>query len=136
MRRSFVGMLFVVVACSSSSTAPQSSGNNSTGNVPNTGGGQGTPTTLQVSIQEYSFSPNDITVKVGQLIQWTNDGTISHTVTSGSFGSGQLSPATGGGGYYGGSAGGTYSNSFSTPGTYNYHCANHPQMTGTITVTN
>jgi plastocyanin len=31
--------------------------------------------------------------------------------------------------------GGTYSFTFTTPGTYSYHCAIHPFMKGTIIVT-
>ena len=32
-------------------------------------------------------------------------------------------------------SGGTYSVAFDKPGTYRYHCAIHPNMVGTITVT-
>ena len=39
-----------------------------------------------------------------------------------------------GGGYGMPTAGGSYAVSFPTAGTYTYHCANHAQMTGTVTV--
>ena len=54
-----------------------------------------------------------------------NDDTNTHTVMSDdgtSFNSGDLT------------AGASYSYQFQTVGTYNYHCALHPEMKGTITV--
>ncbi len=97
-----------------------------------------------VTIQDYSFSPAALPVKVGTTVQWTNNGPSPHTTTSdlGTWDSGQLSAPTSGGGYGGGSAGGTYRYTFTAAGTYGYHCANHPPslpqyagFTGTITVT-
>ena len=54
--------------------------------------------------------------------------------------SGTLGAPSGGGGYGGGKAGGSYQFTFNTPGTYNYHCkfhppATYPAFTGSITVT-
>ena len=44
------------------------------------------------------------------------------TADDGSFDSGNLAP------------GATFSQSFSTPGTFTYHCNIHSSMTGTVTV--
>ena len=95
-----------------------------------------------VTIQDFSFSPAAVTVKVGTTVKWSNNGPSAHTVTSniGTWDSGQLSGPTSGGGYGGGSAGATYQYTFTAAGTYAYHCSNHPpsvypSFTGTITVT-
>jgi plastocyanin len=57
-------------------------------------------------------------------VKWTNNDAIAHTVTSntGAFDSGNMA------------AGATYSYTFSTAGTYNYHCTYHSGMTGTVMV--
>ena len=134
MNPRLVGLLaLVTVACGGGSTAPQS---NSPGQPSNPGGGTPSASNVAVSITEYSFGPSDITIAKGSMVTWTNDGTLAHTVTATGFGSGQLAPPAGGAGGYGMSSGQTYAMSFATPGTYSYHCSNHPQMTGTITVTN
>jgi len=95
-----------------------------------------------VTIQDFSFAPSTMTIKVGTRVTWTNAGPSAHTATSdGSvWDSGTLGAPSGGGGYGGGTAGGTYQFTFNTAGTYNYHCklhppASYPGFTGTITVT-
>jgi plastocyanin len=94
-----------------------------------------------VSITEYQFSPDTLTVKAGSTVTWTNHGTVDHSVVSDSgtavtFSSGTLAPAMGGGAYGGGTGPGGYGLTFHTAGTYPYHCAFHPaQMHGTIVVT-
>ena len=109
-------------------------------------GGGGTPPTpgpssAVVSIADYSFTPDTVTVKVGTTVTWTNVGGVAHTSTAdgGAWDSGQLaSPTSGGGGHGGGggSAGGTYTTTFGATGTFTYHCANHPTtMKGAVVVT-
>lgn len=90
-----------------------------------------------VTIVDGSFSPAAVTVTVNSAVRWSNNGSLAHTVTDdgGAFGSGQLASPTQGGGYGGGSAGEAYAHTFSTAGTFTYHCANHPTMTGSVTVT-
>jgi plastocyanin len=87
-----------------------------------------TPTTAassgnSVSIKNFSFSPKSLTVKVGTKITWTNNDSITHTVTAdqGAFDSTLVS-------------GNTFSFTFTNPGTYAYHCSIHPSMTATIIV--
>ncbi len=119
------------VACSSSSTSPIGGGG---------GGGGGGGNVVGVTIQDFSFSSSMLTIKAGTTIKWTNNGPSSHTATSdnGVWDSGTLAPP--GGGYGGGGA--SYQFTFTTPGTYSYHCKIHPPtiptyagFTGTITVT-
>ena len=119
-------------------------GGGSRGGYPTAGGtnttATNTPTPGNVVIADYSFTPDTVTVKVGALVTWTNDGSYAHTVTadSGGFDSGQLDAASGGGGGYGGggTTAGSYSTMFGTAGTYPYHCANHPTlMKGVVIVT-
>lgn len=79
-----------------------------------------------VSIAGFAFSPASVTINPGESVTWThNDGTTPHTVTSntGAFDSGSLT------------GGGTFQQTFSTPGTFAYHCAIHPSMQGTVVVT-
>jgi len=84
-----------------------------------------TPQAVSVAISNFTFSPGQITVKAGSKVTWTNSDSVAHTVTSnnGAFNSGTLNP------------GSSYSFTFNTPGTYNYHCAIHPNMTATVVVT-
>jgi plastocyanin len=82
-----------------------------------------TPTS--VVIKDFAFSPPDLTVAAGETVTWTNDDATGHTVSSTdrAFTSSELDQ------------GGTYEFKFTAPGTFNYICAIHPEMTGTITVT-
>lgn len=82
--------------------------------------------TADVRIFDYDFRPRELSIEAGQTVVWTNTATRAHTATSndGAFDSGRLESS------------GTYSYTFTTPGTYSYRCTIHPGlMTGTITVT-
>ena len=82
--------------------------------------------TNQVNIANFGFAPGTVMVKPGTTVTWTQQDKDQHTVTAddGSFGS---SPLT---------TGQTFTHTFTTPGTYHYHCAIHPFMHGTVVVTN
>jgi len=77
-----------------------------------------------VAIADFSFSPQSVTITVGGTVTWTNSGPATHTATgnAGEFDSGNIGN------------GGNFSHTFSTKGTFSYHCAIHPSMTGTVTV--
>jgi plastocyanin len=77
-----------------------------------------------ISIEGFSFKPNSLTIKKGQVVIWTNNDSVNHTVTAkdGSF----TSPAL--------KKGETFSYTFNTPGTFNYSCSIHPSMSGTVIV--
>ena len=76
--------------------------------------------------QQYAFSPATLRIGPGTRLTWTNRSSVGHTVTPDSpsefTGSAFISP------------GSTFSVTFSQAGTYPYHCAIHPFMTGTIMV--
>jgi plastocyanin len=90
-----------------------------------------------VTIAEYSFTADTVTIPAGEAVRWANAGTVAHTVTSdsGAFASGQL--AQPGMDPYGGmTAGATYQRSFAKAGKFPYHCSNHPTlMKGVVIVT-
>lgn len=77
-----------------------------------------------VSIVDFAFSPADLTISEGDMVTWTNNGNFTHTSTSdgGVWNSGDLTN------------GQSFTFTFSSAGTYPYHCFYHPSMTGTITV--
>jgi beta-lactam-binding protein with PASTA domain len=82
------------------------------------------PVSTQVTIADFSFTPDTLTVNAGDTVTWVNNGPSDHTVVAddGTFQSPNLS------------TGQTYSNTFSTAGTFSYHCGIHASMTGTIVV--
>lgn len=80
-----------------------------------------------VAIQNFAFSPETITVKVGTKVTWTNKDSAAHTVT----GDSKDGPASGTLGQ-----GASYSFTFTKAGTFSYECAIHPNMKGTVIVTN
>ncbi len=90
----------------------------------NGGDGASTGKTYTVNIQNFAFSPAEITIKKGDTVKWTNLDSVSHTVTSdnGKFDSGLLSQNA------------SWSRTFSEAGTFEYHCTPHPYMTAKIIV--
>jgi amicyanin len=83
--------------------------------------------TNSVTIQDFAFSPKNITVKVGTSVTWTNQDSVKHNVASDDEG-GPDGPLL--------AKGETYSYTFKKVGTFDYHCAPHPYMKATVTVTN
>src|SRR6187401_3599156 len=55
-------------------------------------GGGGSPTTVNVDMDKFAFSPAEVTIPAGSTIIWTNKEAPPHTATdkAGSFDSGQL----------------------------------------------
>ena len=80
-----------------------------------------------VVIQNYAFAPATLTIAAGTTVTWTNMDTAPHTVTV-SSGPVLFSSPTLQKGY-------SYTYTFTTPGTYSYYCAVHPQMTAKVVVT-
>jgi plastocyanin len=89
------------------------------------GGGTALAADQAVAISGFSYSPASVTVSVGDTVTWTNSDAQAHTATADDA-SWDTGPIAG--------SGGTDSVTFATAGTFPYHCAIHPQMTGTVTV--
>ena len=82
-----------------------------------------TPTaTNAVTISNFSFQPQGITVAAGTEVTWTNSDSTDHTIIGTGFDSGNLSK------------GGIFKHTFNTAGTFDYHCSIHPTMTGKVIV--
>lgn len=78
---------------------------------------------VAVKIGNFTFGPQELKVKSGTTVTWTNEDDIPHTVVSvNNFRSKALDSDE------------KFSFTFATPGTYKYFCSLHPHMTGTIVV--
>jgi plastocyanin len=76
---------------------------------------------VNVSIKNFTFSPQPVEAKVGEVVVWKNDDSAPHSATmdDGSCDTGTIS------------AGSSAMLVFTAPGTYTYHCKVHPsQMKG------
>jgi len=75
-------------------------------------------------IEDNYFAPTDALVEPGTTLAWVNHGQEPHTVTAddGQFDSGVLNP------------GDTFLTTVKESGKLTYHCALHPEITGSITV--
>ena len=82
-------------------------------------------TTTAVSIDNFTFTPQKLTVKAGTTVTWTNKDDIPHGIaaTANAFNRSKALDTDD-----------SYSFTFTTPGTYQYFCYIHPHMTGTIVV--
>jgi LPXTG-motif cell wall-anchored protein len=79
---------------------------------------------MTVSIQDFFFDPDQLSVAPGTTVTWVNEGQAPHTTTAddGTWDSGTLQP------------GEDFSFTFDQPGTYTYHCSIHPDMTASVKV--
>lgn len=71
-----------------------------------------------------AYSPNPITVSVGTTVSWLNNDSTTHTAAAngGAFASPGVAPNS------------RFNFTFTSAGTFPYHCTIHPNMVGTITV--
>jgi plastocyanin len=129
-RAAFVSAIVVTVGVSiaaivaAATSGDDSSSSPSATDTPAAAGAPAAGDQPAVAIANFAFVPEPITVKVGQSVTWTNRDPFAHSVkaTDGSFGSNDLDP------------GATFSETFSTPGTYTYVCGIHSSMHGTVVV--
>jgi len=76
-----------------------------------------------VTIEDMAFAPETLAVEAGDTVTWVwNDGAIDHDAAGDDFKSEVKSE-------------GSFTHTFDEPGTYDYACSLHPNMTGTIEVT-
>lgn len=83
---------------------------------------------VEAKISGFAFLPDNITVKKGSTVTWTNEDSVQHNVVSDSDSSksGLDGPLL--------AKGKSFSFTFDEVGEYKYHCQPHPNMTGTVTV--
>ena len=88
-----------------------------------------TAPTSVVRLDIKEFTHRDVTISVGETVQWTNRDVVPHTTSSGTpdastdvWDSDRLD------------GGQSFSFTFSEAGTFNYLCNIHPGMTATVTV--
>lgn len=91
---------------------------------------QGPARSNTVTIQDYTFTPQTITVDKGEIVRWENRDTVPHRIMF-TDATGQdvdigyetfLTPHQ------------SYSRKFIAAGTYPYYCKIHPEMKGTVIV--
>ena len=79
-----------------------------------------------VKIDNFNFSPKELTVSVGTTVTWQNADDVPHTATSKddpqTFDSGAIDTDE------------KYSFTFKKAGKYAYYCKVHPHMTGVVIV--
>ena len=85
----------------------------------------GAPGEVHLSIDNFVFKPDAITVRAGTTIVWENDDDIAHTVvaTDGAFRSAALDTED------------KFSFTFAQAGTFEYFCSLQPRMKGQVVVT-
>ena len=112
-----IAVIILGVVITSGCTQNQQQGPQNTTNTKNT-------SYSTVTIQNFTFTPNTLTVKAGTNVTWTNQDSAVHDVTSdsGEFSSPDLNKDD------------KYTYNFTKPGEYSYYCDEHPSMKGKVIV--
>ena len=123
-RGAYTALVFAVAlglawSCGGDSTSNGPTGTTTTGTTKDTT----TSTSNAISVNDDFFAPASTAVAVGTTVTWTFMGAVPHNVT---FDDGVRSADQ---------VDGTFSRTFSTAGTFHYHCTIHGlAMSGTVTV--
>jgi len=84
------------------------------------------PAAVTVDIDDMAFSPENVTVRVGDTVTWNFADSVPHSVQGvGDKAMGINSPIL---------TSGEWSYTFTVPGEFRYLCPLHPEMRGTVTV--
>jgi plastocyanin len=85
----------------------------------------GAPPPVEVSSDNFTFSPAEITIAPGTTVRWVNHDDIPHTVVEAgkAFRSKVLDTDD------------SFSMTFTSSGSFAYFCSLHPHMTGKVIVT-
>ncbi len=75
-----------------------------------------------ITIQNFSFSPDTLTVKQGTKVTWLNNDSVTHTIKSDTFNSSNLNQ------------GDKFEFTFDNKGSFDYSCGIHPSMRGKVIV--
>ena len=120
----FVISALIISGCSSSKTQVKQEPTMPTAANPTTITPTTPSSTDSVTIKDFKFTPNQVNVKAGAKITWTNQDGANHIVAfdDNSFMSDELAN------------GDTVTFTFDKKGTYTYHCGIHPSMKGTVVV--
>lgn len=121
-----IGLLLAVglVACGGGGSSPATT-SAPAASVGTAGANLGTPTVKISATTQLTFDPAMQAAHVGDVIQWSNTGSVMHAVTFDSeptLSDPSLAP------------GGIWEVKFTTAGAYQYHCSIHATMVGTIVV--
>lgn len=79
-------------------------------------------TSIRVVIDNLAYSPPNVAAKVGDIVIWTNRDAVAHTATAAGAWDVQIAP------------GKSARLAMKKPGSFDYSCRFHPNMTGHITV--
>jgi plastocyanin len=80
--------------------------------------------TVEISISNFTFTPNELTIAPGTTVKWINRDDIPHLVAEKAFAFKSQALDTND----------SFSFTFTKPGDVQYFCVLHPHMTGKITV--
>jgi plastocyanin len=118
-----ITLLFVVTAIvSAAGCAGKKTENNTTTTASTSAPINQNPQTYTINIQNNTFNPSSVQIPVGGTVKWVNMDSVKHEPKGRVFDSGPLEQN------------GTFEYTFKSAGTYNYQCAIHPSMLGTIKV--
>ena len=93
--------------------------------TPATSQPSGSGNKYQVNIDNFSFTPQTLTVPVGAKVTWTNKDDVPHTVVSTNKAFPHSSALD---------TDESFSYAFTKAGTYEYYCSVHPKMLGKVVV--
>jgi plastocyanin len=88
------------------------------------------PQKPEVTMKDIAFKPTELDVKKGATVTWTNEDSVGHDVHS----SGGPGPKFASGSAGGLAKGDTFKHTFTKPGTYDYVCSVHSNMSGFVIV--
>jgi plastocyanin len=78
---------------------------------------------IQIKMANVAYAPAQVSARVGDTIEWTNDDIVAHTATARNGAWDVMIQPKGKG-----------SITLKSPGTIEYYCRLHPNMLGSITV--
>ena len=119
-------ILLAVLAMAISACGEETSTNGGATGTTSAGGSTSTTATKSsvVNISNSAFDPAELNVAVGTTVTWSNNDSLTHTVTAsgGEFNSGDMK------------RGQNFGYTFNEPGSFEYGCTIHPAMQGTVIV--
>jgi plastocyanin len=121
-------MVVMLPGCGARAEGTAPGGGDTAANAP-PGEGAGRPVSAepkQISIDNFKYVPDTLTVPAGTKVTWTNHDDMPHTVTSTGKPKTLDSEAL--------DTDAQFSHVFAEPGTYDYLCTVHPKMAGQVIV--